>query len=145
MMSTRHRHHKYAGAIVAAGLLSFWSIGHGETVVKAQPDECYNGIGGYYEEKLEGRACQEGWLEKRNQSYGWALTSWGKDVWVGTGANVSCIAATAGSIFSGVIPSFQVPGEAFFPGGPEYPLVPPFTGNVGQPGNFPVTAEDYFL
>ncbi|MGB5834175.1 MAG: hypothetical protein WBG92_19615, partial [Thiohalocapsa sp.] len=75
-------------------------------VVKAEPDECYNGVGEPFLEK-DGE-CPAGTVEKRNQTYGWALTGSGPDLWVGTGANVSCLGATAGAIFSGEIPSFEV-------------------------------------
>jgi len=143
-------------AIVTLGLAPFWSDGHAapsEVVVKAVADECYNGIGGNYVEKFgDGDACPTGWLEKTNQTYGWALTKSGDDVWVGTGANVSCIAATAGSFFAGEPIFFQAPpGESSLGPGP-FPAEPPFTDIEIQfptgPGQFvTITPEaaDYVL
>jgi hypothetical protein len=58
-----------------------------ELLGKAQPDECFNGIGVPYP---AGPPCAEG-QAKVNQSYIWGLTRVGKQVWFGTGANTQCL------------------------------------------------------
>ena len=62
-------------------------------VAEAAPDECFNGLGAPYVPYDGG--CAPGELPKRNQTYAWSLTSLGDDVWIGTGANISCIGAAA--------------------------------------------------
>ena len=90
----------------------------GMLVVKSEPDECYNGLGEPYQPYLGEGSCGEDSIAKRNQTYGWALTSHGTDLWIGTGANVSCLGATAGAIFSGEIPSFEAAPNCLDGGGP---------------------------
>jgi hypothetical protein len=60
-------------------------------LAKAQPDECFNGIGQPYP---VGPPCAEG-QSKVNQAYVWGLTKIGNDVWFGTGANVNCLVSGA--------------------------------------------------
>lgn len=90
-------------AVAAAGLLPVvalivWpnvgnsahgSIGQNkwEMLAKAQPDECFNGIGNPYP---SGPPCDQG-QAKVNQAYVWGLTQAGDNLWFGTGANVNCI------------------------------------------------------
>ncbi len=67
-------------------------------LAKAQPDECFNGIGAPYP---PGPPCATG-KPKVNQSYVWGLTQVHDHVWFGTGANVQCLVdgATLGSVKS---------------------------------------------
>ena len=58
---------------------------------KAQPDECFNGIGVPYP---VGPPCATG-VPKVNQAYVWGLTKIGKQVWFGTGANTHCLTGGA--------------------------------------------------
>jgi hypothetical protein len=60
-------------------------------LAKAQPDECFNGIGVPYP---VGPPCAEG-QAKVSQAYVWGLTKVGNDVWFGTGANVNCLVSGA--------------------------------------------------
>jgi hypothetical protein len=57
-----------------------------KVVAKAQPDECYNGIGNPYP---PGPPCSEG-QPKVNQAYVWGLTQQG-NVWFGTAPNTVCL------------------------------------------------------
>ena len=58
-----------------------------ELLAKAQPDECFNGIGKPY-------TCP-GKKLKVNQAYVWGLAKSGKNVWLGTAPNVQCLAIGA--------------------------------------------------
>ena len=58
-----------------------------ELLGKAQPDECFAGIGVPYP---PGPPCASG-QPKVNQSYVWGLTRVGRQVWFGTGANTHCL------------------------------------------------------
>jgi hypothetical protein len=69
-----------------------------ELLGKAQPDECFNGIGAPYP---AGPPCATG-QPKVNQSYVWGMTKVGTDVWFGTGANTLCL--TSGSSLNAVDP-----------------------------------------
>ncbi|GGK83921.1 hypothetical protein [Mangrovihabitans endophyticus] len=60
-------------------------------LAKAQPDECFAGIGQPYP---PGPPCAEG-TPKVNQAYVWGLTKVGADVWFGTGANTHCLTSGA--------------------------------------------------
>jgi hypothetical protein len=62
-----------------------------ELLGKAQPDECFNGIGVPYP---PGPPCAVG-QAKVNQSYVWGLAKVGANVWFGTGANVNCLVSGA--------------------------------------------------
>jgi len=62
-----------------------------ELLAKAQPDECFNGIGQSYP---AGPPCAEG-QAKVNQAYVWGLTKVGKNVWFGTGAQPNCLTTGA--------------------------------------------------
>jgi len=62
-----------------------------ELLGKAQPDECFNGLGMPYP---PGPPCAEG-QAKVNQSYVWGLTRFGNQVWFGTGANTHCLTTGA--------------------------------------------------
>ena len=69
-------------------------------LAKAEPDECYNGIGTPYP---AGPPCSEG-IPKVNQTYVWGMAKSGDDLWFGTGANVSCCMAMGGTSFSSPTP-----------------------------------------
>ena len=69
-----------------------------ELLGKAQPDECFNGIGVPYP---VGPPCAQG-QPKVNQSYVWGLTRVGQQVWFGTGANTHCL--TIGANIGDVTP-----------------------------------------
>lgn len=56
-------------------------------LAKAQPDECFAGIGVNYP---PGPPCSSG-IPKVNQAYVWGLTQAGKDLWFGTAPNVHCL------------------------------------------------------
>lgn len=58
-----------------------------ELLAKAQPDECYNGMGSPYP---AGPPCDTG-QPKVNQAYVWGLAKSGDDLWFGTAANVHCL------------------------------------------------------
>ena len=61
-------------------------------LAKAQPDECYAGIGVPYPELIPTTppSCPAGSEPKVNQVYAWGTTEEEGAVWVGTGANVHC-------------------------------------------------------
>lgn len=59
-----------------------------ELLAKAQPDECYNGVGNPY---LPGPPWTGG-VPKVNQAYVFSLTKSGHDLWFGTVANPLCLA-----------------------------------------------------
>lgn len=65
-----------------------------QLLAKAEPDECFIGIG---EEYPAGPPCIEG-VEKVNQAYVWSLVKPDDTVWFGTGANLAC--QTAGGALS---------------------------------------------
>ncbi|RZU50315.1 hypothetical protein EV385_2083 [Krasilnikovia cinnamomea] len=58
---------------------------------KAQPDECFAGIGQPYP---PGPPCAQG-QPKVNQAYVWSLVRTGRRVWFGTGANTHCLTSGA--------------------------------------------------
>lgn len=66
-----------------------------EVLAKAQPDECYYGIGDdrntYNPMGVECDDCEPDGQAKVNQAYVWGLTKSDKDIWFGTGPNVHCL------------------------------------------------------
>jgi hypothetical protein len=58
-----------------------------QLLAKAQPDECFAGLGVPYP---PGPPCAQG-QPKVDQAYVWGLTQVGNHVWFGTGANVNCL------------------------------------------------------
>lgn len=91
-----------------AKLEQFWQQGHGKpphggpnvslplglsarVLAKAEPDECFAGIGNcpYGEPDKHGR-CQDG-VPKVNEAYVWGLTKSGDNIWFGTAPNVHCL------------------------------------------------------
>jgi hypothetical protein len=61
-------------------------------MAKAQPDECYYGIGenNIYPFDFESQVCQGG-RPKVNESYVFGLTRSGKNLWFGTAPNMGCL------------------------------------------------------
>ncbi len=59
----------------------------GELLAKAQPDECFDGVGSVYP---PGPPCVTG-KAKVNQAYVWGLTQVGQALWFGTATNVHCM------------------------------------------------------
>ena len=59
----------------------------GKLLAKAQPDECFDGIGAPYP---PGPPCASG-QPKVNQAYVWGIAKTGPQIWFGTAANVQCM------------------------------------------------------
>ncbi len=59
----------------------------GELLAKAQPDECFDGLGSSYP---PGPPCTSG-QPKVNQAYVWGIAKAGAHIWFGTAANVHCL------------------------------------------------------
>lgn len=63
---------------------------------KAEPDECYNGIGTIYTGTVSLGCTDSPYLDaqpKVNQAYVWGLTQSDNDLWFGTGPNTHCLVA----------------------------------------------------
>ena len=60
-------------------------------LAKAQPDECFAGIGIDYPEFVSAGLCPEGSIPKTNQAYVWGMASTSNSVWYGTGSNTLCL------------------------------------------------------
>ena len=80
-----------SGPVLAAGPAQAASPYTFTRIAKAQPDECFNGVGVVYP---PGPPCAAG-KPKVNQSYVWGLTQVGTKIWFGTGANVHCLVSGA--------------------------------------------------
>jgi hypothetical protein len=77
---------------LVAGPARAAALGYSFTrLAKAQPDECFNGIGQVYP---AGPPCTTG-KAKVNQAYVWGLTQVGTKIWFGTGANTHCLVSGA--------------------------------------------------
>ncbi|WP_422769503.1 hypothetical protein ACN28C_22465 [Plantactinospora sp. WMMC1484] len=72
-----------------------------ELLAKAQPDECFDGVGQPYP---AGPPCAEG-QPKVNQAYVWGITLTGNHLWFGTGANLHCL--TSGRTLDAKNPSLN--------------------------------------
>jgi hypothetical protein len=94
-----------------------------KVVAKAEPDECFNGIGTPYP---PGPPCYEG-QPKVNQAYVWGLTK-SENVWLGTAPNPLCL------VIGGILQAQSVPIEAptFVCEFGESQLVPPLTSLLGD-------------
>ena len=94
-----------------------------KVVAKAEPDECFNGIGNPYPREPP---CSEG-KPKVNEAYVWGLTK-SKNVWLGTAPNVLCL------VIGGILQSESVPIEAptFVCEFGESQLVPPLPALIGD-------------
>ena len=73
-----------------------------QVLAKAQPDECYYGIGDIRNGPIAetGGQCLSGGVEKTNGAYLWGLAQSNGSLWFGTGANVNCL-ATGGYLGQG--------------------------------------------
>ena len=101
-----------------------------ELLAKAQPDECFNGIGVPYP---VGPPCAEG-QAKVNQSYVWGLTKAGNKVWFGTGANTHCL--TTGANLGDTTPVVNADYVCEYDESQvvkNHPNVPPALGDVRPP------------
>ncbi len=59
-------------------------------LAKAEPDECYGGVGAaYFPMTVDG--CPSGRSPKVNQAYVWGMTKIGSDLWFGTAPNTVCL------------------------------------------------------
>lgn len=70
---------------VAAGT-AYW-----KTMAKAQPDECYYGVGSASNEYPMVNACTG--VFKRNDAYVWGMTQFEDKIFFGTASNVACLVA----------------------------------------------------
>ncbi|MEU7978857.1 hypothetical protein AB0B63_10030 [Micromonospora sp. NPDC049081] len=101
-----------------------------QLLAKAQPDECFAGIGLPYP---AGPPCAEG-KAKVNQAYLWGMTRVGKMLWFGTGANVNCL--TSGRALRNTTPTVNDDwvceyGESQV--AKRNPQLPPILGDHRQP------------
>lgn len=62
-----------------------------ELLERAQPDECFAGVGVDYPDFNPDGTCPEDSVPKTNEAYIWGLTKSGSKLWFGTAANVNCI------------------------------------------------------
>jgi hypothetical protein len=62
-----------------------------QLLAKAQPDECYGGIGADYVAMPSNGQCPAGRTPKVNQSYVWGQVQSGNDIWFGTAASPQCL------------------------------------------------------
>jgi hypothetical protein len=68
-------------------------------LAKADPDECFAGIGKPYSKMVDGK-CPTGSQPKNSQAYVWGMTHTGKDIWFGTMANTLCYAMDSFNLYS---------------------------------------------
>jgi len=61
-----------------------------QVLAKAQPDECYYGIGDERNGPIGGGCLPDG-IEKTNEAYVWGLAQANGSLWFGIGANVNCL------------------------------------------------------
>jgi hypothetical protein len=66
------------------------SILETELLAKADPDECFNGIGNEFKPLVEGECTGENEQPKVNAAYVWGLTQTDDYIWFGTMANTHC-------------------------------------------------------
>jgi hypothetical protein len=92
-------------------------------LAKAQPDECYAGLGTAYP---PGPPCDEG-TAKVNEAYVWALVKTGPQLWFGTAPNVHCLVLSG---FLGQTIPHETPSWVCEYG--ESQLSPPLPAGVGD-------------
>lgn len=80
-----------------------------EVLAKAQPDECYYGLGDPRNvlPVVPPAQCQEGGTRKVNQAYVWGLAKSGENLWFGTMANTHCL--VLGAFLSNILGPHEVP------------------------------------
>jgi hypothetical protein len=103
-----------------------------ELLAKAQPDECYDGIGIPYP---PGPPCAQG-IPKVNEGYVWGLTKAGDDLWIGTLANTHCLAIGGMMSLLGLgnaIPHENTSWVCEFGESQLVPPMPPFFGDWRMP------------
>jgi hypothetical protein len=99
-------------------------------LAKAQPDECFDGIGLPHP---AGPPCATG-KPKVNQAYVWGLTQVGPTIWFGTGANVHCL--VSGATLQYVNPSANDNWVCEFGSSQTLktdPTIPPYLGDMRAP------------
>ena len=112
------------------------SILQRERLAKAQPDECFNGIGLPYSGTVP--ACESG-MPKVNQSYVWGLAKAGDDLWFGTGPNIHCLVFSG---FLGITTPIQTASYVCEFGESQYsPPLPPAGGDWRPPDLFRYDTE----
>lgn len=149
MMIQRSDMKHAAFACVAAVLASCAGTALGQPILdiellaKAQPDECYAGIGVPYPPGAP--ECPEGGVPKVNEAYVWGLTKSGDMLWWGTGPNVHCL--VMGGYLGSTTPveteSFVCEfGESQIV--QEYPTIPPAIGDWRPPAiySYNLQADD---
>jgi hypothetical protein len=99
-----------------------------ELLAKAQPDECFSGIGVPVTGTLPD--C-EGGQPKVNQSYVWGMTDYSNTIWFGTATNVNCLVIGG---FLGVTAPFETDSDVCeFGAGPYVPPLPDIIGDWRPP------------
>lgn len=100
----------------------------GALLSKAQPDECWQGLGQNVRNDFP--PCAAGKSLKVNQGYVWSLVDTGTDVWFGTTANPQCTTEGQAAISDIGITPYTTEAYAC-----EYavsPYVPPLTPSLGD-------------
>lgn len=72
-----------------------------EVLAKAQPDECFYGVGSTSNQYPIAGACSGTF--KRNAGYIWGMTKFGDNIFFGTGSNVACLVAENYFLVDGAI------------------------------------------
>lgn len=106
---------------------------------KADPDECFNGVGQPYSGTVS-LGCSDSPIynmdtqPKVNQAYVWGLTKYNEDVWLGTAPNTLCLVYGG---FLGQTSSTQTPSYVCEFGNSQYsPPAPPAIGDWRAPDAF---------
>ena len=79
-------HQMYPAAEI--GIADHTNVYTRELLAKAEPDECFNGIGVVVTDTLPD--CDNG-QPKVNESYIWGMTDYAETIWFGTASNVHCL------------------------------------------------------
>jgi hypothetical protein len=98
-----------------------------ELLAKAQPDECFVGVGEPYP---PGPPCDTG-QPKVNAAYVWGLTKSGPDLWFGTGPNIHCLVLSG---YLGIVePNLTDSWVCEFGASQYVPPLPPALGDWRSP------------
>ncbi|MGA1875254.1 MAG: hypothetical protein ACMUIA_06585 [bacterium] len=94
-MLTQYWMHMYRMPSTLSSQMVIFTTMNRELLAKAEPDECFKGIGESYPYD---KSCppDSGCIPKVNQSYVWGLTKSGNNLWFGTVSNVNCLIEGAG-------------------------------------------------